>query len=210
MQMRTASTAVSVTAHVALVAAVVWTTVDAHPRPPQSPTIFQLPPSQPINGADVPAPGVPVIEVGEPIPDIPLPKVDGGVAELPRFTLDPRPDSGALLAGTAPGSGGPIDVALVEAPPVMLAGPVPAYPDLLRQAGVHGRVVLEAGVDAAGHVEPGSVVVVASAHPAFVAPAQQALLASLFRPARMGGVAVRVRVRLAIDFVLRDGRLWER
>jgi hypothetical protein len=51
------------------------------------------------------------------------------------------------------------------------------------------------------------LVVVVSAHPAFVAPAQQALAAALFRPARMAGVAVRVRVRIAIDFVLRDGRL---
>ena len=208
--MRTASTAVSVTAHVALVAAVVWTTVDAHPRPPQPPRMVDLGPS-PIAEPDAPAaPGVPVIEGGVSIPDIPLPTVDGGVVELPRFTFDGRPDSGPDFAGTPLRHGDPVDVALVEAPPVLLAGPVPAYPDLLRQAGVHGRVVLEAVVDAAGHVEPGSVVVVASAHPAFVAPAQQALLASLFRPARMGGVAVRVRVRLAIDFVLRDGRLWER
>lgn len=207
--MRTASTAVSVTAHVALVAAAVWTTVDAHPRPPWRPEWVELGPSS-VSEPDAPAPGVPVIDEGTPIPDIPLPTVEGGVAELPRFTFGARPDSGPDFAGPALRDGEPVDVGLVEAPPLMLAGPVPAYPALLRQAGVQGRVVLEAVVDAAGHVEPGSVVVVASAHPAFVAPAQQALLASLFRPARMGGVAVRVRVRLAIDFVLRDGRLWER
>ena len=66
----------------------------------------------------------------------------------------------------------------------MLAGPVPAYPELLRQAGVQGRVVLEAVIDTAGHVEPGSLVVVAAAHPGFVAAAQQAVAATLFRPAR--------------------------
>jgi len=89
----------------------------------------------------------------------------------------------------------------------MLAGPAAAYPELLRQAGIHGRVVLEAVIDTGGHVEPASVVVVESAHPVLVAPAQRSLLASLFRPARMQGRAVRVRVRLAFDFVLRDGRL---
>lgn len=207
--MRAASSVVSLTTHVMLVVAAVWATAGAHPRPPQPPRFVELGPS-PLGEPDAPAPGVPTIDGGTTIPDIPLPNVDGGVAELPRFTFDPRPDSGPLLAGMTPGSGEPVDVTLVEEPPVMLAGPVPAYPDVLRQAGVHGRVVLEAVVDAAGHVEPGSVVVVASAHPAFVAPAQQALLASLFRPARMRGVAVRVRVRLVIDFVLRDGRLWER
>ncbi len=81
------------------------------------------------------------------------------------------------------------------------------YPERLRPAAIEGRVVLEAVIDTLGHVEPGSVVVVESAHPAFVAPAQRALVASLFRPARVAGRAVRVRVRLAFDFVLRDGRL---
>ena len=84
---------------------------------------------------------------------------------------------------------------------------VPSHPKLLRPAGTQGRVVLEAVIDTLGHVEPGSVLVVESAHPAFVAPAQHSLLTSLFRPARVQGRAVRVRVRLAFDFVLRDGRL---
>ena len=208
--MRAASSVVSLTTHVMLVVAALWATAGAHPRPPQPPIIIDVFPSPLVdNEPDARLPGVPVIEWGVPIPGIPLPTVDGGVVESPRFTFDVRPDSGPLFAGTSVRDGDAMDVALVEAPPVLLAGPVPAYPDLLRQAGVHGRVVLEAVVDAAGHVEPGSVVVVASAHPAFVAPAQQALLASLFRPARMGGVSVRVRVRLAIDFVMRDGRLWE-
>jgi hypothetical protein len=67
--------------------------------------------------------------------------------------------------------------------------------------------MLEAVVDTLGHVEPGSIVVVATAHPGFVAPAQQALRASLFRPARVRGTAVRVRVRMTFDFVVRGGRL---
>ena len=85
----------------------------------------------------------------------------------------------------------------------MLAGPVPAYPELLRQAGVQGRVVLEAVIDTAGHVEPGSLVVVAAAHPGFVAAARQAVAATLFRPARVRGRAVRVRVRIPMDCALR-------
>jgi protein TonB len=85
----------------------------------------------------------------------------------------------------------------------MLAGPLPDYPEALRQAGVEGRVVLEAVVDTAGHVEPGSLVAIAATHPGFVPPARRAVAATLFRPALVHGRAVRVRVRIPIEFTLR-------
>jgi protein TonB len=96
-----------------------------------------------------------------------------------------------------------MDGSVVDQLPVMLAGPVPAYPEALRRAGMEGRVILEAVVDTAGHVEPGSLVAVAAAHPGFVAPARRAVAAALFRPARVRGRAVRVCVRIPIDFTLR-------
>ena len=208
--MRAASTAVSLTTHVGLVAVALWATATAHPRLPSPPLVIidvPFPSSSPSRGAVPTTPGMPVIGGDVRIPLIDPPTIDGGVdldLARPVFgVLSPGP----VFAEPASGDGGPLDASLVDQLPMMLAGPVPPYPDLLRQAGIHGRVVLEAVVDTAGHLEPGSVVVVASAHPAFVAPAQQALLASLFRPARMRGVPVRVRVRIAIDFVLRDGRL---
>ncbi len=88
----------------------------------------------------------------------------------------------------------------------MLAGPVPAYPELLRQAGIEGRVVLEAVIDTTGRVEPGSIGVVSATNPHFVEPARQTLAASLFRPGRVNGRAVRVRIRLPIAFGLRRTR----
>jgi len=63
--------------------------------------------------------------------------------------------------------------------------------------------VLEAVVDTVGHVEPGSIVVVSAAHPGFVAGARQAVAATLFRPAMVRGRAVRVRVRIPMEFTLR-------
>lgn len=89
----------------------------------------------------------------------------------------------------------------------MLAGPLPAYPELLRQAGIQGRIVLEAVVDTAGRIELSSLAVVSAGHPGFVAPAQRALAGTLFRPARVHGRPVRVRVRVPIDFTLRRSRL---
>lgn len=202
--MRAASAALSLTIHIALGAAVVWRTVDAHARRVQGPLVYVLPvpPAQPLSSraavSQVPLPPVPPVVIeGLPSPVIALPAVAPSVPPLP----------GAVFATTPLASGGPLDLARVEEPPVMLAGPVPTYPELLRQAGIQGRVVLEAVVDTAGRVDPASLRVVASAHPGFVAPAQQALAATLFRPGRMHGRPVPVRVRLPIDFVLREGRL---
>ena len=207
--MRAASTAVSLTTHVIVVVAALRMTATAHPRLPQPLVIIELPSSRPVAGPVLPPPSVPVVDGGFPIPTLALPTFDGVHVELARPSTYVPLLPGPPMART-PGDGAPLDASVVEELPVMLAGPVPVYPELLRQAGVQGRVVLEAVVDTAGHVEPGSLLVVGSAHPAFVVPAQRALAATLFRPARMAGVAVRVRVRIAIDFVLRNGRLWER
>jgi len=207
--MRAASSVVSLTTHVMVVVAALWATSGVQARAPQPPRIIEIGPG-PIREPDAPAPapGGPLVDEGVTVPDdIAPPTFEGGVEDLPRVTFDPRHDSGPLFAGRTPGDGTPWECSLVDELPLMLAGPAAVYPDLLRQAGVHGRVLLEAVIDTLGHVEPGSVVVVESAHPAFVAPAQRSLLASLFRSARVQGRAVRVRVRLAFDFVLRDGRL---
>ena len=110
----------------------------------------------------------------------------------------PRPDM-------RPRSGGdqPYDGALIEDPPVLLAGPPLAYPELLRQAGVQGRVEVEAIIDTSGRVEAASIVIVRSPHPGFAQPAREFVRGALFRPGRVGGRAVRVLTRLPIVFALR-------
>jgi hypothetical protein len=65
--------------------------------------------------------------------------------------------------------------------------------------------VLEAVVDTTGRVLAQSISVVSATHPGFVAPARHALLASLFRPAMVGGKAVWVRVRIPYEFAIRTG-----
>ena len=87
----------------------------------------------------------------------------------------------------------------------MLTGPLTHYPEMLRQAGVQGRVILEAVVDTTGRVNRDSIDVVSATHPEFVAAARQALLATLFRPAFVFGRLVRVRVRIPYEFTIRNG-----
>jgi TonB family protein len=85
-------------------------------------------------------------------------------------------------------------------PPRLIAAPEPRYPEALRQAVVRGSVSLEFVVDVAGRVEPGSVQVHSATDPAFSAAAVESALGERFTPGRMGGVAVRTRVRQLITF----------
>ena len=89
---------------------------------------------------------------------------------------------------------------VVEERPEVLSGPQLQYPDLLRQAGIQGRVLVQAIVDTSGRAEPASVKVIQSPNPGFDQPARTYLLRALFRPARVHGRAVRVLINLPIDF----------
>lgn len=95
--------------------------------------------------------------------------------------------------------------AVVEERPALLSAPPPPYPDLLKQAGIQGRVLLRAIVDTTGHAEPNSVEIISSPNPGFDVPARMWVLRAVFRPARLHGQAVRVHVTLPIDYSLRQG-----
>jgi protein TonB len=120
------------------------------------------------------------------------------------------PDSGIVL-GRAPLFGQPVAPAaiyaanLVEERPERIGGPEPRYPEMLRQAGIEGQVVVECVIDTSGRAEPGSIRVVSSTHALFERPAREAIEASVFRPARLDGHAVRVRVQLPLNFRMARG-----
>lgn len=199
--MRATSTAVSLVAHVVVVVVALGTS-GLHSRTMRPPVIIDLPVwREPPDVLTPPAPAGPVIDGDVTLPPIAPLILDGIGPERPVAFAPPV--SGPIFAPPPPGSGDPVDVSFVDQLPEILASPLPAYPELLRQAGIQGRVVLEAVVDTVGHVEPGSIVVVAAAHPGFVAAARQAVAATLFRPATVRGRAVRVRVRIPMDFALR-------
>ena len=109
---------------------------------------------------------------------------------------------GGVGTGIVPSSDQVFMESVVEERPEMLTHPQPQYPDLLRQAGVQGRVIVQAVIDTSGRAEPASVKVLQSPNPGFDSPAKQMVLKSLFRPARVHGRAVRVLVNLPIDFTL--------
>lgn len=130
---------------------------------------------------------------------IDIPPVDLGE----RF--DPKDYSGTGVegghsGGIVPGGNEVYAEALVDEKPALLSAPPPAYPPLLKQAGIHGRVLLRAIVDTTGRIEPASVKILQSPHPGFDQPTRDWLMKALFRPARMHGQAVRTFINLPVDY----------
>ena len=104
------------------------------------------------------------------------------------FTLNPLDTAGA------------VSITAVQEKPELLRHPPVSYPPGMFQRGVVGRVLVQAIIDTSGHVEPGSVRVIESPHPVLSRSARNAVLNSVYRPGRVNGKAVRVLVRIPIDF----------
>ncbi len=127
-------------------------------------------------------------------------------------TFDPRSFSGigvegGVFEGVVSGTG-PVDLtqtfleAVVDERPERLSGPVPRYPEMLRQAGVEGIVLLEFVIDTSGRVAEESVKILQSTNRAFEAPARNVIVRSLYRAGRVRGVPVRVLVQQQIGFTI--------
>lgn len=206
--MRAISSAASISIHAAVAAAFLLGT--SHPArttpivsPPVPLLVFPVPADrQAETGSDVgvPVPDVPAIDLGS--LRLPVNALQSEALARPWFPTDWAPRGG--VSGVMP-LDGPGLATLEMAGPEVLSGPLPVYPELLRQAGIEGQVILEARVDTTGRVARGSISVVAASHPGFVEPARQALLASLFRPARVNGRAAATLVRVPFAFFIRGG-----
>lgn len=149
-----------------------------------------------------------------PLPPIPVP----GPVDLDRLAPDRnRATPVEAIGGTggplvtnpfAPSGGGAGDLrgvyaaAQVERAASVLVAPRPAYPEMLRAAGIEGRVVVRFVVDSAGRVEPQSIEVVEASHALFERAVREALPRFRFAPAEVGGRRVRQLVELPIAFTL--------
>jgi protein TonB len=96
---------------------------------------------------------------------------------------------------------------VVEERPERISSPPVRYPEILRQAGIDGRVLVECIIDTTGHAERGSIKVLSSTNQLFEQPAREAVAASLYRPGRISGRAVRVRVQVPLNFTISHGGL---
>ena len=168
---------------------------EPEPEPEQAPQVVVNlnPPPKGFQTVDAP------IDIPTDIPPIDLTQ---------RF--DPRDFSGegqegGVFSGVVGGTG-PVDLsqtfleAAVDEPPERLTGPNLRYPEMLRQAGIEGSVILEFVIDTTGRVEASSMKVISSTNRAFEGPATDVIRRSTYRPGRVRGVAVRVLVQQSITF----------
>lgn len=83
-------------------------------------------------------------------------------------------------------------------PPVLVRSVMPKYPEDLRKEGISGIVTVSCVVDDKGDVQDASVV--KTTHPAFSAPALEAVSKWKFKPAKENGAPVAKKVMLPLHF----------
>src|SRR5437773_10322888 len=123
----------------------------------------QKPPEQQPVQLDVPLKGFQTVVAPEVIP-----------TNIPPVNLqekfDPKDYSGTgveggLATGIVPTGNEVFMEAIVEEKPSVLSGPQPQYPELLRQAGIQGRVMDQVIIDTTDRTEPPSLYVLSSPNP---------------------------------------------
>ena len=204
---------VSLTIHTAVIAGAVYATLHAGQTDTSvrvdTAMVFidqqqqQKPPEQQPVQLDVPLKGFQTVVAPDVIP-----------TNLPPVNLqekfDPKDYSGSgVEGGLATGMvlGNEVFMeAIVEEKPSVLSGPIPVYPELLKQAQIQGRVVVQAVIDTLGRAEPNTVKILQSPNPGFDQSAKNYVLKALFRPARVHGRAVRVLINIPIDYKITPGR----
>ena len=171
------------------------------PEPPPPPPP-ETPPPEAIVTANPPPLGfqtvMPPTEIPKDIPPVNLNErfnaadfsgkgVEGGIAT-------------GIVGGSGPVTGETFLQEQVDDPVVPLNIPKPRYPPVLQQAGVSGFVDARYVVDTLGHAEPNSWAVLKSSNAQFEAPAREAIMKGVFKPARIKGAAVRQLVQQKISF----------
>jgi periplasmic protein TonB len=222
-QRRTGGALLSVVLHVALVAAavVLTRTIGSATPPPEAPLppviytaveptpepITQRQPQDPVTpSSDLPPLPTNTVLIVPPV-DIPttIPPIAAGAVELDPSRLFIGSAESLARRTARPGlsSGNPNEIFVAGAVErvAALVRPVrPHYPDVLRLAGIEGRVVIRFVVDTAGVVERETIQTMESSHVRFENAARDALPRMRFKPAEIDGKPVRMLVEMPFDF----------
>jgi protein TonB len=205
---------VSVTAHTALIAAALYATAEARVKPQSAiesvrPVYFPptpIPPAanhrtEPTAGTNVSArlPVVASIDVELP----PLPEVTLTVPGVSDFHSRPVGESGTESVGPVLESGATYSAGQVERQVAPAPGnSPPRYPDVLRSAGVEGKVIAQFVVDESGRAEEGTLRFIRGDNALFEDAVRTALRRMRFVPAEVGGRKVRQLVQMPFMFTL--------
>src|SRR5258708_20173480 len=114
-------------------------------------SVWVMPTAGPAGG--VAGPAVPLIDPVD-VPNIPGMPALPGIPSSPETGLPPTGPGGMLPTGRGGAAGDIVDAVLTDEPPVLLSAPVPAYPPLLRQAGIQGWVTVQTLIDTFAPPQP--------------------------------------------------------
>jgi protein TonB len=142
----------------------------------------------------------PAVNISLPSIDVPLPGL--GLGDFHRdLAGGPESSGGGQVDGE--GSGATFRAEQVEKQVSVINGSAPPrYPELLRAAGIEGRVVARFVVNEGDSVEEGSVKFIQSDNHLFDEAVRAALLRMRFSPAEIGGRKVRQLVEMPFVFAL--------
>ena len=129
------------------------------------------------------------------IPSVPPDGISGTDTTLITEILGPRGTGTELSPGSSIATG-----ATVDTPVRVLAERSPAYPEMLRAAGIGGTVTVQFVVDTTGRVEMASIRLLASTHELFTRAVTAALRDTRFTPGLLGGRGVRTLVERSFRF----------
>ena len=146
------------------------------------------------------------------------------VPPLPNFTVDGTlpptdivvsegpgvPDASSLwgsvqpLGGTSPASssGSGASWTTSETSARILHAARPRYPEMLRAAGVSGRVLVRFVIDTVGRVDPSSLVILQSTHDLFSRAVRDVMPAMRLIPAEVSGRRVPMLAEMSFEFAL--------
>ena len=212
---------ISVIAHTLVIASAVALTyptegVASPDIRPQAPVVFV--PAPPLRDAPRPLASSPHAPTPPRAPALSIPVPTSFPTSLPPIDIATPsvPTDNIVLGGGLPtssavtGSPGPfapgtvLDANVVDRLPRIIGNAAPPrYPDLLRQTGSIGQVVVRFVVDTLGRAELGDLVVVESTHQLFASAVKSALLAYRFTPGEAAGRKVRTMVQIPFSFTLR-------
>ncbi len=217
---RPAVLAWSVAIHLGLGALAVVGTLRAsipEPAPPEVLEPIYLPPEPDAPVTDVARPatgsggssGAPTVldrVLSQPFDiDVGIPPIDPDAAPTPDDFRRGGDVRSAIGDGPRDGpvGSGPLSFAQVERAVIALPGsPVPRFPEMLRAAGVAGRVLARFVVDSTGRMETASFEVLESSHALFTASVREAIGRTRFAPAEVRGRRVRQLVEQAFVFAI--------
>ena len=215
---RSGGTIFSFTAHYGLVLFMIYTsagvaTATDGPREeqvdfvePTQPEVKKEPPPPELVAAPLAPKSVPLlvapIDIPNTIPEIDLTVRPTDPADFERRAFERSEPVGNTTNRTEPDQPFYMDFQLEKPASVAPNSAAPAYPDILRQAGVEGEALVSFVVDTTGRVDLGSFRVIRATHDLFATAVKNALPRMRFLPAELGDRKVRQLVQQPFSFAI--------